>query len=89
MEIERTVRMLGENGEEERKIQRKENWPKHPSQMQRNNSKENVWFPCLIINIFTRGLAFIKKEEKENRSCLPGDPTPLEFDDLIMYEVAE
>lgn len=46
-------------------------------------------FPLSSHKCFVKGLGIYQKgKKKKNRSCLPKDPTPLESNDLILYEVA-
>lgn len=51
--------------------------------------RKHLIFLSLVMTILTRGLAFISKKKRKSRNGLPEDPTLLEFNDLILYEVAE
>lgn len=91
MEVERTVKRLGNSGEEERKQSRGERRAGQNTQARGREmvQKKMSDFPLSSHKYFDKGLGFYQKgEKKKSRGCLPKDPALLEFYDLILYKVA-
>lgn len=91
MEIERTVRRLGNSGEEESKQNRgKRRAGQNTHARGREMAQKKMSdFPLSSHKYFDKELGFYHKgEKKKSRGCLPEDPALLEFYDLILYKVA-